>query len=96
MDLPLPKEKVPISLDDKILKSYAGKYNFGIDDSRRIRVDGSHIYAEGIGEIFPESPTRFFSKISGVAVEFTKNSRGAVTGSIWTLWVSRHEAKKVD
>jgi CubicO group peptidase (beta-lactamase class C family) len=95
MDLPLPKEKVPISLDDKILKSYAGKYNFGIDDSRRIRADGSHIYAEGIGEIFPESPTRFFSKTSGATIEFTKNSKGALTGSIWNRW-GRHEGKKVE
>jgi CubicO group peptidase (beta-lactamase class C family) len=94
-DLPLPKEKVPISLDEKTLKSYAGKYVFGIDISRRVRIEGSHVYADGIGEIFPESPTRVFSKIPGATVEFTKNSRGAVTGSIWTLW-QRLEAKKVE
>jgi CubicO group peptidase (beta-lactamase class C family) len=95
-DLPLPKEKVPISLDEEILKSYAGKYSFGIDNSRRVRVEGSRVYADDIGEIFPESPTRFFSKTSGATIEFTKNSKGVVTGSFWTLWVSRHEAKKVE
>jgi len=94
-DLPLPKEKVPISLDEKTLKSYAGKYIFGIDISRRVRVEGSHLYADDIGEIFPESPTRFFSKRSGATIEFTKNSKGAVTGSIWNRW-GRHEAKKVE
>jgi CubicO group peptidase (beta-lactamase class C family) len=94
-DLPLPKAKVPISLDAKTLKSYAGKYIFGIDFSRRVRVEGSHIYADGIGEIFPESPTRFFSKTSGATVEFIKNSKGAVTSSFWT-WLVRYEAKKVE
>jgi CubicO group peptidase (beta-lactamase class C family) len=94
-DLPLPKEKVPISLDEKTLKSYAGKYNFGIDNSKRIRAEGSHVYAEDIGEIFPESPTRFFSKTSGATIEFTKNSKGAVTASFWTRY-GRHEAKKVE
>lgn len=94
-DFPLPKEKVPISLDEKTLKSYAGKYNFGIDNSRSVRVEGSHVYADDIGEIFPESPTRFFSKTSGETVEFTKNSKGVVTGSLWNRW-GRHEAKKIE
>lgn len=94
-DLPLPKGKVPISLDEKILKSYAGKYNFAIDNSRRIRVDGSHIYADGIGEIFAESPTRFFSKTSGVTLEFTKNSKGVVTGLSVTS-TGRYDGKKIE
>jgi CubicO group peptidase (beta-lactamase class C family) len=94
-DLPLPKDKVPISLDEKTLKSYAGKYSFGIDISRRVRVEGAHLYADGIGEIFPESPTRFFSKTSGATVEFIKNSKGAVTGSVVNRW-GRYEGKKIE
>lgn len=94
-DLPMPKEKVPISLDEKILKSYAGKYNFTIDESRSVRVEGSHIYADDIGEIFPESSTKFFSKTSGATIEFTKNSNGTVTG-LFSTQVGRYEAKKVE
>jgi hypothetical protein len=94
-DLPLPKEKVAISLDGKILKSYAGKYNLGIDNSRRIRVDGLHVYADGIGEIFPESQTRFFSKVSGATIEFIMNSKGAVTSSLWTS-LGTYEGKKIE
>lgn len=94
-DLPLPKAKVPISLDEKILKSYAGKYNFAGDNSMRIRVDGSRLYAERVGEIFPESQTRFFSKVSGGTIEFTRNSKGAVTGLVLTR-VGSSKARKVE
>lgn len=94
-NLPLPKPKIPISLDEKILKSYAGKYSFAIDVSRRIHVDGTRLYADEIGEIFPESPTKFFSKNSGTTIEFVKNARGMITTSFWTL-TGRYEAKKVE
>lgn len=94
-DLPLPKAKVPMSLDANTLKSYAGKYNFGIDNSRSVRVEGSHIYADGIGEIFPESPTRFFSRTSGETIDFIKGSKGVVTSSFWTR-LSRYEGKKIE
>lgn len=94
-DLPLPKEQIPISLDEKILKSYTGKYIFALDVSKRIRLDGKRLYADDVGEIFPETPTRFFSKTSGVKIEFTRNAKGTVTTSFWT-WIGRLEAKKVE
>ncbi len=95
IDHPLPKEKVPVTLDEKILKRYEGKYNYGGDNYIRIRVDGQRIYIDTIGEIFPESETRFFSKVWAGTIEFTKKSSGVVTGVILTS-PGKYQAKKVE
>lgn len=94
-DLPLPAEKIPIVLDQKILQAYAGKYTFAGDDYVKIRVDGARVYVDRIGEIFPQSETRFFAKSPDTTIEFLKNSRGAITGLTWTSLGSAR-AKKVD
>jgi hypothetical protein len=94
-DLPLPKEKVPISLDEKTLKAFAGRYNLGGEHSVRVRVEGSRVFMEGIGEILPESGTRFFAKDADVTIEFLKNLKGVVTGVVYDrAW--RYEGKKVE
>jgi hypothetical protein len=94
-ELPLPKEKIPVVLDEKILKAYIGKYTFSGDDFVKIRVDNLRIYMDTIGEIFPESETHFFSRTLDETIEFIKNSKGSVTGLIWTQLGSAH-AKKID
>jgi CubicO group peptidase (beta-lactamase class C family) len=94
-ELPLPKVKVPVVLDEKILKAYIGKYTFSGDDFVKIRVDSLRIYMDTIGEIFPESETHFFSRTLDETIEFIKNSKGSVTGLIWTQLGSAH-AKKID
>jgi energy-coupling factor transporter ATP-binding protein EcfA2 len=94
-ELPLPKVKVPVVLDEKILNAYIGKYTFSGDDFVKIRVDSLRIYMDTIGEIFPESETRFFSRTPEATIEFIKNSKGSVTGLILTQLGSAH-AKKID
>jgi CubicO group peptidase (beta-lactamase class C family) len=94
-DLRPPKEKVPILLNAKIVKAYAGKYTFAGDEYVKIRVDSVHIYMDGIGEIFPQSGTVFFSKTMDGTIEFVKNPKGAITGLIWTR-LGTVQAKKID
>jgi hypothetical protein len=94
-DIPLPKEKVPIVLDAKTLKSYAGKYTFAGDDFVKIRTDSVRIYVDRFGEIFPETETRFFSRPQGATIDFVKNPKGIVTGLILTQ-LGSVQAKKID
>jgi CubicO group peptidase (beta-lactamase class C family) len=94
-NLPIPKEKKPISVDEKVLKSYAGKYVFSGDNFTKIRVDGSHIYSQEMGEIFAESETKFFPKNMDVTIEFTKNPKRIVTGLI-VHGLGKRVAKKVE
>jgi CubicO group peptidase (beta-lactamase class C family) len=94
-DHPLPKERDPITLDESALKTFAGKYNFGGDHSSRVHVEGGRIYMQGVGDLLPESGTRFFVKDADVEVEFLKNPEGVVIGLILKQgWVE--EARKVE
>ena len=94
-DRALPKEKAPITLPEDILRSFAGKYNFGGEESRMVGVEGSRVSVQGIGGVFPETRTRFFSKSWCGTIEFTKDSRGAVTGMVVTGFGTSH-GKKVE
>jgi CubicO group peptidase (beta-lactamase class C family) len=94
-DNPLPQQKVPIVLSEKTLKAYAGKYTFAGDDYVKVRVDSVRIFVDTIGEIFPESETRFLSRMVDARIEFLKNPKGAITGLIWTT-LGSVQAKKID
>jgi hypothetical protein len=94
-DNPLPQKKVPIVLSEKTLKAYAGKYTFAGDDYVKVRVDSVRIFVDTIGEIFPESETRFLSRMVDARIEFLKNPKGAITGLIWTT-LGSVQAKKID
>jgi CubicO group peptidase (beta-lactamase class C family) len=94
MDHPLPKEKVPVAIDGNTLKTFAGKFNFGGEHTSSVRVEGARIYMQWVGELIPESETRFFGKDADVTVEFLKNPKGVVTGLIFGPW--GNEARKVD
>jgi hypothetical protein len=94
-DIPLPQKKVPIVLSEKALKAYAGKYTFAGDEYVKVSVDGLRIYTGTIGEIFPESETRFFSRTVDARIEFLKNPGGGITGLIWTT-LGSVRAKKID
>jgi hypothetical protein len=94
-DLPLPKEKKPIAADGRVLKTYAGKYVFSGDNFTKIRVDGSRIYSQEMGEIFAKTETKFFPKNMDVTIEFTKSPKGIVTGLV-VHGLGEKVAKKVE
>ena len=91
----VPRERVPISLDEKTLKSFAGKYNFGGEHTSRVRVEGSGVFMDGVGEIFPESETHFFAKDADMTVEFLRDAKGVVTRLVLNE-AGKYEARKVE
>lgn len=97
--MPLPKERVPITLPELILNRYAGTYDFGNGFQITVTVKDGRIYEQATGqmrlEIFPESETRCFLKIVDATLEFLVDANGKTTGLILHQ-MGKHEAKKIE
>jgi Domain of unknown function (DUF3471) len=85
-DLPLPKERVAITLGEDVLERYAGVYEFAPTFSFTITRRGGHLFGQPTGqaerELFPESERSFFLKDVNVQIEFQLDEAGKVTGLI--------------
>jgi serine-type D-Ala-D-Ala carboxypeptidase/endopeptidase len=95
----LPKPRLAIKVDAKLLDACVGQYEFPPDAispsglKLRIRREGDHLVGEAKGEnvargkfeIYPESETSFFLKIDGAQLVFAKNERGQVTAVSYHL-----------
>jgi len=105
-----PKRPVAITLDRKVLDAFVGRYEFGpnamfpkgIDVT--IRREGERLVLHERGEnavpgaisIYPESETKFFTKIDHAQLTFIKNKQGEVTAAIFdALGLPEYEGKKV-
>ena len=79
----LPREQVAIPLDPKILDTYTGKYQTG-EMTVTITNENGHLMAQPGGqakaELFPESPTDFFLKVTDAQVTFEKPVNGKSGG----------------
>lgn len=80
------KERKEVTLDPKILESYAGEYELAPTFKIKIRHEGSHLFAQATDqpafEIFAEKEGEFFLKVVDAQITFTKDDTGAVTGLI--------------
>jgi hypothetical protein len=95
----LPKPRLAIKVDAKLLDACVGQYEFPPDAispsglKLRIRREGDHLVGEAEGdnlargkfEIYPESEASFFLKIDGAHLVFAKNERQQVTGVSYHL-----------
>jgi CubicO group peptidase (beta-lactamase class C family) len=64
------------TIDTELLKSYIGKYQLNPSLIVDVTVENDKLYAQATGqpryEIYPESPTRYFSKQLAAKVDFVK------------------------
>ena len=88
-----PKPRVAIKLDTKLLDACVGQYDFAPDTTfptgikATIRREGDQLLWQARGKIafpgafniYPESETNFFFKMSGAQLTFIKNDHGEVT-----------------
>jgi hypothetical protein len=83
--LPLPKQKIAVLIDAKILELYKGKYIIEQGYFMEISMHENGLYLNGDGdnkeELFAENETTFFLKSRDVKLEFVKIG-GKVTGLI--------------
>jgi hypothetical protein len=79
----VPKDRVAIKLDPKILDAYVGQYELGPDSIFTIRRDGEKLRAQLTGQpsvpILPESETNFFYTVVDAQLTFVKDAKGKVT-----------------
>lgn len=98
-DVPMPAERTAISLDEKQLAPYKGKYDFGGGFIMTVTIDGNKIFTQATGqpsiEIYPETETKFFLKVVDATIEFVKDANGTVTGLVLTQG-RKMEAKKIE
>jgi hypothetical protein len=91
-----PKQHNIIKLDAKLLDACIGEYEIAPDNvlgsgtKVTIRRNGDHLVWQAFGgdalrghlDLYPESETNFFLKITGAQVTFIKNDKGEVTAII--------------
>jgi len=94
----IPRERVAIKIDPKILDAYVGQYEFPTAFIITITKEGDSLMAQATGqpkfELFPESDIKFFYKVMDAQVSFVKDDKGAVTHLILHQG-GDHKAKKI-
>jgi CubicO group peptidase (beta-lactamase class C family) len=79
----IPRERVAIKIDPKILDAYVGQYELRPDFIITMTREGDSLMTQATGqpkfELFPESETKFFLKVVDAQVTFVKDDKGVVT-----------------
>ena len=72
-----------ITVDPKILAQYAGSYELRPGFDLVITLEGDKLMSQATGQsrvqIFPETETKFFLKVTDAQVEFLRDEKGVVT-----------------
>jgi CubicO group peptidase (beta-lactamase class C family) len=79
----IPRERVAIKIDPKILDAYVGQYELAPNLIITMTREGDSLMTQVTGqpkfELFPESETKFFLKVVDAQVTFVKDDKGMVT-----------------
>jgi CubicO group peptidase (beta-lactamase class C family) len=79
----IPRERVAIKIDPKILDAYIGQYELAPNFILTMTREGDSLMTQATGqpkfELFPESETKFFLKPIDAQVTFVKDDKGVVT-----------------
>ena len=98
----VPKPRIAVNVDPRILDSYAGSYSVKFQSARTLTIkrDGGALLCQAGSdfpvELFPESETVFFNSMENAEVRFTRNEKGQVTGVTTTEYGKTHFGKKLD
>jgi len=90
-----------IKIDAKLFDQYAGQYSFVDDPEFMLNFwrEGEKFFMQptnqGRIEIFAESETKFFLKMSESQATFVRDTQGKVTGLVWRQNGVDNQAKKV-
>jgi 3-oxoadipate enol-lactonase len=79
------QERMAVDVPVDVLQSYVGTYT-SRDRGLTVTLDNGHLIAQAPGQanaqLFAESQTKFFFRISDVEVEFTKDAAGKITRAV--------------
>lgn len=88
-----------IKVDDKTLKSYEGKYDYGNNLVLTVELEEGQLYAQMTGQprfpIFPVSNTKFKWKVVEASIDFAINEKGEVTHVTHSQGGNSFDAKRI-
>lgn len=92
----LPVERTPVSVEPRVLETYAGEYEFPEGRNPRVSVvsvKNNQLHLDGM-PLQAESETRFFGAGEATYI-FSKNEKGQATEMIYDVGVLKLTAKKI-
>jgi len=96
----LPKERIAITVDPKILDTYVGRYELAPTFSITVTRERDGLMTQATGQskvpIFAESETKFFLRVVEAQLTFVKDAQGKVTHLILHQGGRDQQAKKVE
>ncbi len=96
----LPKERVAITVEPKILDAYVGRYELSPTFSLTVTREGDGLMTQATGQskvpIYAESETKFFLRVVDAQITFVKDATGKVTHLILHQGGRDQQAKKVE
>jgi CubicO group peptidase (beta-lactamase class C family) len=88
-----------VDVDPKVLDGYVGGYQLAPNFILTVTRDGNRMITQATGqgkiEIFPESETKFFTKVMDAQITFETDDQGRATGLVLHQNGADHEAKRV-
>ncbi len=96
----VPTPKTVARVDPAVFDAYAGKYQLAPAFVVTVTREGDSLMSQAAGqgkfELFPESETTFFARITELTVRFVKNQDGKVTHFILTQGGREQLARKIE
>jgi CubicO group peptidase (beta-lactamase class C family) len=78
-----PAERTIVKVDPAIFRNYVGRFQLASNFILTITQEGDHLFAQATGqpkaEIFAESDSEFFPKVSDAQITFVRDGQGRVT-----------------
>jgi CubicO group peptidase (beta-lactamase class C family) len=95
-----PDERTIVKVDPALFRDYVGRFQLAPDFILTITQDGDHLFAQATGqpkaEIFAESDSEFFAKVSDAQITFVRDSQGRVTELILRQGGQDTHAKRIE
>jgi CubicO group peptidase (beta-lactamase class C family) len=96
----IPAPHAVAKVDPATFDAYAGKYQLAPGFIITMTREGDSLMSQATGqgkfELFPESETKFFAKVTELTVDFVKGADGKVTHFILTQGGRQQQAKKIE
>jgi len=96
----IPAIRTVARVDPAIFDQYAGRYELAPGFILTMTREGGSLMTQATGqgkfELFPESETTFFAKVTEITVAFVKGPDGKVTHAVVTQGGQARQAKRID
>ena len=95
----VPAVKTVAPVAGRVLEEYAGRYELAPNDVITVTKEGEALMAQATGqgkfEIFPESDTRFFAKVTELSMTFVRGADGKVSHLLMLQGGKERPAKRL-